>query len=282
MERKSHLTQPISCGSCRAPARLRRRSVRRRKCQQCRRLRSLARARQLPQLSFGVVAIASVDGAQIPPDTTDLLWALSSSSEAAKAVCQAKKIPALPAPSQPRQGSTAPTVELRCCRDCVSRYTASQPTQQIPCGSCRASARLRRRSVRRRKCQQCRRLRSLARARQLPQLSFGVVAIASVDGAKIPPDTTDLLWELSSFSEAAKAECQAKKMPAVPPPSQPRQGSTAPHSILVATEVGHCRCTPTSPGSADHRVISASATARISDIAPPRRRGWSSKVSADS
>ncbi|WP_312832351.1 hypothetical protein, partial [Pseudomonas lactis] len=40
--------------------------------------------------------------------------------------------------------------------------------------------------------------------------------------------TADPLWELSSFSEAAKAVGQAMKMLIVPPPSQPRWGSTAP------------------------------------------------------
>ena len=40
--------------------------------------------------------------------------------------------------------------------------------------------------------------------------------------------TADLLWELSSFSEAAKAVLQALKKLPVLPPSQPRWGSTAP------------------------------------------------------
>ncbi|WP_339437690.1 hypothetical protein, partial [Pseudomonas sp. EL_65y_Pfl1_R32] len=41
-------------------------------------------------------------------------------------------------------------------------------------------------------------------------------------------NTANPLWELSSFSEAAIAVGQAMEMFAVPPPSQPRWGSTAP------------------------------------------------------
>ena len=95
------------------------------------------------------------------------LWELLSFSEAAKAVDPAIKMPAVPTPSQPRQGSTAPTLDLR---------RGTNPTH-----------------------------------------------------------TTAPLWELSSFSEAAKAVGQAIKMPAVPPPSQPRRGSTAP-------TLDFCRC----------------------------------------
>ena len=41
-------------------------------------------------------------------------------------------------------------------------------------------------------------------------------------GNPIPKSTPHPMWEPSSFSEAAKAECQAPEMP------QPRRGSTAP------------------------------------------------------
>ncbi len=47
--------------------------------------------------------------------------------------------------------------------------------------------------------------------------------------------TADPLWELSSFSKAAKAVLQAMKRLPVPPPSQSRWGSTAP-------TFGRCCC----------------------------------------
>ncbi|WP_242264548.1 hypothetical protein, partial [Pseudomonas sp. MONT-RG-20F-R14-05] len=51
-------------------------------------------------------------------------------------------------------------------------------------------------------------------------------------------NTANPLWEPSSLGEAAKAVGQATTMLTVPPPSQPRQGSTAPtldlHSPLKA------------------------------------------------
>jgi hypothetical protein len=118
-------TPPIPCGSCRALARLQKRCLRRRKCQQYRRLRSLAKARQLPHLSF------------IAPATAITQW-----------------------------------IEIR-------------PTPPTPCGSCRALARLRKRCLRRRKCQQYRRLRSLARARQLPHLGCVAPTTAMPQGIEI-------------------------------------------------------------------------------------------------
>ena len=111
-----------------------------------------------------------------PPDPTLLqLWKLPSFSEAAIAECQAMEMPAVPPPSQPRRGSTAPTVDLCRYRDCARRCKPIHLAQRVS------------------------------------------------------------LWELPSFSEAAIAECQAMEMPAVPPPSQPRRGSTAPTVDL-------CRC----------------------------------------
>ncbi|WP_207304122.1 hypothetical protein, partial [Pseudomonas cedrina] len=59
----------------------------------------------------------------------DPLWELSSFSEAAKAVGQAQKMPAMPPPSQPRRGSTAPTVDLRHGWDYASRDNAN-PTNK--------------------------------------------------------------------------------------------------------------------------------------------------------
>ncbi len=120
-------------------------------------------------LSGGAAQMAPVATPQISAATADPLWELSSFSEAAKAECQAMNMPAMPSPSQPRQGSTAPTCERR--RGCKLAPVATPP---------------------------------------------------------IPPTAANPLWELSSFSEAAKAVGQANNMPAIPPPSQPRWGSTAP------------------------------------------------------
>ena len=114
---KTQATKPIPCGSCRALARLRKRWVRHLICRLCRRLRSLAGARQLPQLSFVAGRICVRRGGpadQDPSNKADPLWELSSFSEAAKAVAQATYMSPMPQPSQPRWGSTAPTVELCC------------------------------------------------------------------------------------------------------------------------------------------------------------------------
>ncbi|SDL59289.1 hypothetical protein SAMN04490190_5939 [Pseudomonas libanensis] len=75
-------------------------------------------------------------------------------------------------------------------------------------------------------------------ARQLPH--FGGVAVegcACRDGPakRYTTYTADPLWELSSFSEAAKAVVQTMKRLPVPPPSQPRWGSAAP-------TFGRCCC----------------------------------------
>ena len=101
-----------------------------------------------------------------------------------------------------------------------------------PCGSCRAPARLRKRWLSQHQCQQYRRHRSLAGARQLPHCFVPVGITCSLWDARVREHISrkhrQTLWELSSFSEAAKAVAQPKSMPAVPPPSQPRRGSTAP------------------------------------------------------
>ena len=147
------------CGSRRASARPRKRWVRHQRCPQCRRLRSLAGARQLPQL------IGARRGSRYSRKHARTVWEPSSFSEAAMTVGQAPEMPAMPPPSQPRRGSTAPTVDR-----CLARAPVFQKACTAQCGSRRASARPRWRWVRRLKCWQCRRLRSLAGARQLPQL----------------------------------------------------------------------------------------------------------------
>ncbi|PMY95779.1 hypothetical protein C1X24_23555 [Pseudomonas sp. FW305-124] len=45
------------------------------------------------------------------------------------------------------------------------------------------------------------------------------------------------LWERSSFSEAAMATVQATQLPTVPPPSQPRRGSTTPTSVMRLAQI---------------------------------------------
>ena len=96
---------PPKCGSCRAPARLRRRRHRQPLHRLNHRYRSLAKARQLPQEIGGLCGI-SVCRAIAPNTTLDnntaQMWELSSPSEAAMAAAQAKSsAPELPL-SQPR------------------------------------------------------------------------------------------------------------------------------------------------------------------------------------
>jgi len=111
--------------------------------------------------------------AGIEADTADPLWEPSSPGEAAKAVCQARNSLAIPPPSRPRLGSTAPTFGL---------WGGGL---------------------------------------------WGVIQ-GCLRQAGIEANTTDPLWEPSSPSEAAKAVCQARNSLAMPPPSRPRWGSTAP------------------------------------------------------
>ena len=113
-----------------------------------------------------------------------------------------------------------------------------QGAVKIKCGSCRALARLRRR----RHCWNSgcltHRFRSLAKARQLPQgitcvdsIAVGRLIIgkhANLNAADDSGGSEDQLWELSSFSEAAKAAALLGEWLPAPPLSQPRQGSTAP------------------------------------------------------
>ncbi len=95
----------LKCGSCRAPARLRRRRHRRYISCLTHRFRSLAKARQLPQ-GIGFVAWVSVSraiasNADFASDKAQM-WELSSPSETAKTAAQAiYKLPDPPL-SQPR------------------------------------------------------------------------------------------------------------------------------------------------------------------------------------
>jgi len=147
-----------------------------------------------------------------PTHTTDPLWELSSFSEAAKAVGQAIKMPAVPPPSQPRWGSTAPTLELRRGTNCT--HTAD-PLWELSSFSEAAKA-----------VDQSIKMPAVPPPSQPRQGS--TAPTLDLRRRQHCANTTNPLWELSSFSEAAKAVGQAIKMPAVPPPSQPRWGSTAP------------------------------------------------------
>ncbi|VVM98832.1 hypothetical protein PS683_03224 [Pseudomonas fluorescens] len=163
-----------------------------------------------------------------PTINIDPLWELSSFSEAAIAECQAVKISAVPPPSQPRRGSTAPTVELRHGLSCVRRHNSNpainiDPQWELSSFSEAAIA----------ECQEMK--ISAVPPPSQPRWGSTAPTVELRHGSNCvrrhnsnPAINTGSLWELSSFSEAAIAECQAMKISAVPPPSQPRRGSTAP------------------------------------------------------
>ncbi len=111
--------------------------------------------------------------ARIEANTADPLWEPSSPGEAAKAVGQARNTSAMPPPSRPRWGSTAPTFDLW--------------------------------------------------GGGLWGVTQGCLGWAGIEA-----NTADPLWEPSSPGEAAKAVYQALNSLAMPPPSRPRWGSTAP------------------------------------------------------
>ncbi len=160
--------------------------------------------------------------------TTDPLWELSSFSEAAKAVGQSTKLPAVPPPSQPRWGSTAPTVELRHGSNRARRHNPALTSTADPLWELSSFSEA---------------AKAVGQPRKLPavpppsQPRWGSTAptVELLHGSNRArrhnpalTSTANPLWELSSFSEAAKAVGQPMKMPAVPPSSQPRWGSTAP------------------------------------------------------
>jgi len=123
--------------------------------------------------SLRIVSCGCLRQAGIEADTAVPLWEPSSPGEAAKAVCQALNSLAMPPPSRPRWGSTAPTFGLR--------------------------------------------------SGGLWGVTQGCLRQASIEA-----NTADSLWEPSSPGEAAKAVGQALNSLAMPPPSRPRWGSTAP------------------------------------------------------
>jgi uncharacterized protein YcbK (DUF882 family) len=180
-------TPPIPCRSCRAPARLRKQCFRRRKCQQCRRLRSFAGARQLPHLGCFASDIAITQGIEIRPTPPTPVGAVElqrgcESGVPGEEKCQQyRRLRSLAGARQlPHLGCVASDIA-------ITQGIEIRPTPPTPCRSCRALARLRKRCLRRRKCQQYRRLRSLAGARHLPHLGCVASDIAITQGIEIRP-----------------------------------------------------------------------------------------------
>ena len=215
-------TAQINCGSCRAPARLRRR----RHCWHfhclTHRFRSLAKARQLPQW-FGCVRWNWVVPANALSATTDIncgscraparlrrrryCWHFLRLTLRFRSLAKARQLP---------QGTGGVRWSW------VVPASTMSATTELNCGSCRAPARLRRR----RYCWYFRRLthrfRSLAKARQLPQgTGFCRLDLRCSDWPNSSSTATQL-WELSSPSEAAKAAVLLVFSSPDPPLSQPR------------------------------------------------------------
>ena len=178
-------------------ARLRKRWVRRWRCWQYRRLRSLAGARQLPPLIFIAAEIAPAAKTetqptqQIPCGSCRALARLRKRCIRQRRCWQWRRLRSLAGARQlPHLSFVAAEIKL-------AAKTQIQLTQQIPCGSCRALARLRKRWVRRWRCWQYRRLRSLAGARQLPHVIFVAAEIKPAAKTEIRP--TKQIPHLSYF-----------------------------------------------------------------------------------
>ena len=147
---------PIPCGSCRALARLRWRRHRHSRCRLIHRYRSLAGARQLPPLIFIQTEIPNPP--PIPCGSCRALarlrWRWHRHSRCRlihryRSLAGARQLPPL-----------------------IFIQTEIPNPPPIPCGSCRALARLRWRRHRHSRCRLIHRYRSLAGARQLPPLIF--------------------------------------------------------------------------------------------------------------
>ncbi len=165
------------CGSCRAPARLRKRWFRRQLFRQCRRLRSLAKARQLPQ-GIGGGLVGPCAGDQPKPRRHLCIDAIRVGAVEPRRGCEsggsgdnyfgsAAAFAASLKLDSSHRGSGAGLKGA--CAGRSTEASAASGHGRGPCGSCRAPARLRKRWFRQQLFQQCRRLRSLAKARQLPQ-----------------------------------------------------------------------------------------------------------------
>jgi len=126
------------------------------------------------------------------------LWELSSFSEAAMAAALPIEMSPDPPLSQPRRGSTAPTVDHCCWADCIS----AQAWQCSPCKQSRSPV----------------------------GAAVGQIAFQLRHGNADRASKADPLWELSSFSEAAMTAALPIEISPDPPLSQSRRGSTAPTS----------------------------------------------------
>jgi len=183
--------------------------------------------------------------------TANPLWELSSFSEAAKAVGQPMKLPAEPPPSQPRWGSTAPTVELRHGSNRARRHNPAPTSTTDPLWELSSFSEAAKAVSQPMK-------RPAVPPSSQPRWGSTAPTVELLHGSNrarrhnpAPTSTTDPLWELSSFSEAEKAVGQSTKLPAVPPPSQPRWGSTAPTVELRHGSNRARRHNPTLTSTAD-------------------------------
>jgi len=169
----------LKCGSCRAPARLRRRRYCWHFLSLAHRFRSLAKARQLPQGICGVALISIPCGIAVVGATQPkcgscralarlrrrrYCWHFLRLRHRFRSLAKARQLP---------QGvGGVGLISIHC-------VIAVAGAMKLKCGSCRALARLRRR----RYCWHFLRLRhrfcSLAKARQLPQ-GIGGVALISI------------------------------------------------------------------------------------------------------
>ncbi len=152
------------------------------------------------------------------------MWELSSFSEAAKAAAwSVKRLPDRPL-SQPRRGSTAPTGDRRKSGSCVfDRNHSGCANQMWELSSFSEAAKAAAWSVKR------------LPDRPLSRPRWGSTAPTGDRGksgscvfGRNHLGCANQMWELSSFSEAAKAAVWSVKWSPDTPLSQPRWGSTAP------------------------------------------------------
>ncbi len=135
---------------------------------------------------------------------------------------------AVPPPSQPRWGSTAPTFDLQCCRHCVRQCNHDLARKAEPLWELSSFSEAAKAVGQARKMSAVPPSSQPRRGSTAPTFDLGRCRHCTRQCNHDLARKAEPLWELSSFSEAAKAMGQAKKMLAVPPLSQPRRGSTAP------------------------------------------------------
>ncbi len=199
-------TTELNCGSCRAPARLRRRRYCRHSHRLTLRYRSLAKARELPQ---GTCCVRWVG--------LHLWSAMSATIELNCGSCRA------PARLRRRRycwhfhrltvryrslakARELPQEDLLCQVDWAAPASAISATIELNCGSCRAPARLRRRRYCRHSHRLTLRYRSLAKARELPQEDL----LCQVNWAA-PANTISATTELNCGSCRAPARLRRRR-----------------------------------------------------------------------